>query len=264
VTRRQLDYDAMAAQYDRRFVSPRPEAKAEALRRLAASSAATHVLEVGCGTGYWLGGLEARGRTLYGLDSSAGMLLQAQRKGPGLNLVSGDARHLPFASSAFHLVFCVHAIHHFGEPRTFVWEAFRVLQPGGVLAVMGSNPRDPADRWYVYDFFEDTYETDLERFPPWEVVREWMVAVGFRGVEAQEVERIRDPKWGRQVFDDPYLRKDACSQLALLDEEAYAAGLRRMEAALMAAEARGETIVFPSEFTITMLTGTKPGRPPAG
>jgi ubiquinone/menaquinone biosynthesis C-methylase UbiE len=264
VTRRQLDYDAMAAQYDRRFVSPRPGAKGEALRRLAAPMAEAHVLEVGCGTGHWLAGLDARGHTLYGLDPSAGMLRQAQQKGPNLNLVRGDARQLPFASTSFHLVFCVNAIHHFDQPRPFVSEAYRVLQPGGVLAVMGSDPRSRSDRWYVYDFFEGTCETDRARFPPWEAVRGWMVAAGFDRAEVREVERICDPKWGRQVFEDPYLRKDACSQLALLDEEVYAAGLVKMEAALLAAEARGETLVFPAEFVITMLTGTKPGKPPAG
>jgi hypothetical protein len=45
--------------------------------------------------------------------------------------------------------------------------------------------------------------------------------------------------------------------LVLLSDEAYAAGRQRIEAALQEAEARGETIVFPSEFSIEMMTGNK-------
>ncbi len=60
------------------------------------------------------------------------------------------------------------------------------------------------------------------------------------------------------MFDDPFLQKNACSQLALLTDEAYAAGLRRLERAVQQAEAKGETIIFPAEISLAMLTGYKP------
>jgi hypothetical protein len=82
-----------------------------------------------------------------------------------------------------------------------------------------------------------------------------MVAAGADRVRCRVVERIQDIKVGRAVLDDPFLAKDAASQLVLLSDEAYADGIRRIEAALARAEAHGETLLFPSEITLGMLVG---------
>jgi hypothetical protein len=86
-----------------------------------------------------------------------------------------------------------------------------------------------------------------------------MAASGFQQVEWRFVEQIVDYKVGRSVFDDPYLQKEAVSQLALLSDRAYAAGLARIEAALTAAEAAGETLTFPTDLLLAMLAGWVPG-----
>jgi ubiquinone/menaquinone biosynthesis C-methylase UbiE len=260
VATRRVDYDQLAAVYDQRFSGAGVSGRTAVLRSLVAERGGDRVLEVGTGTGHWLRGLEPCGCTLYGLDLSAGMLRQAQAKGPGPELVRGDAHRLPFASQSVDLAFCVNALHHFVEPRAFVGQAFRVLEPGGSVAILGSDPRDPADRWYVYEFFEGTLEADLQRFPAWEAVEGWMVAAGLSHVESQVVEHISDPKPGRTVWGDPFLRKDACSQLALLSDRAYAPGLQRMEAALSQGEARGQSVVFATELTIRMAHGQQPER----
>jgi hypothetical protein len=89
-------------------------------------------------------------------------------------------------------------------------------------------------------------------------VLDWMVASGLEGIELQPAERILDHKRGRAVLADPFLQKDSCSQLALLTDEAYAAGLKRIEAALAAAEAAGETLTFPTDLLLDMLVGQVP------
>ncbi|MEJ2736545.1 MAG: class I SAM-dependent methyltransferase [Anaerolineae bacterium] len=231
---------------------------AAALRELAEGVGGGRILEVGCGTGHWLATLGPASSQLYGLDLSTGMLAQAGGQQAGLELVRGRAGQLPFSEGCFDLVYCVNAIHHFQQQRTFVFEARRLLRRGGVLAVVGTDPRAHRDRWYVYDYFDGTYETDLARFPSWGQVLDWKVGAGFEGVEWRWVERILDPKRGRAVFDDPFLRKDSCSQLALLTDEAYAAGLDRIEAALSSAEATGETILFATDLLLAMIVGRVP------
>jgi hypothetical protein len=77
-------------------------------------------------------------------------------------------------------------------------------------------------------------------------------------VGQRAVARILDHQRGRQVLDSPFLEKNACSQLALLTEEAYRTGLRRIEAAIADAEAKGEEIIFPVDLPLTMLTGRNP------
>ncbi len=255
--KQRVDYDRVAPTYQRRFEKDRPRPTASALRALTRETGAGRVLEVGCGTGYWLVGLRSAADQLYGLDYSAGMLVQANVGCEKLLLVQGRAGQLPFAGASFDLVYCVNAIHHFDHPRAFVFEAERLLRPGGSLAIVGMDPRAHRHKWYIYDYFDGTYDVDLGRFPPWRTVMDWMMSAGYREVELRPVERIEDHKQGQEVLEDPFLRKDATSQLSLQSDEAYATGLARIRAALAAAEAAAKNLLFPVDISLQMLVGWK-------
>jgi len=256
MSERYVDYDRIAPGYDQRFVhGSGHRGIAAALQALARDQGVGRILEMGCGTGHWLSGLLSSAETLVGLDLSAGMLAQAQAREEGFSLVRGRACETPFVGGCAVLIYCVNAIHHFQRQRDFVLEARRLLRPGGTLVVAGMDPRAHRHRWYIYDYFMGTYETDLERFPSWGTVADWLIEAGFEQVEWRLVERINDPKVGREIFSDPFLQKSACSQLALLSDEAYAAGLRRMVTALTEAEARGTTITFATDLWQAILLG---------
>jgi len=98
----------------------------------------------------------------------------------------------------------------------------------------------------------------LGRFPSGGTVLDWMVAAGFARVEWCLAEHIVHQHVGRAVLADPILQKHGTSQLALLTDEAYAAGLGRIETALAEAEAAGKTLVFPVDISLTMVTGRVP------
>ena len=66
----------------------------------------------------------------------------------------------------------------------------------------------------------------IGRFPSGGTVLDWMVAAGFARVEWCLAEHIVHQHVGRAVLADPILQKHGTSQLALLTDEAYAAGLR--------------------------------------
>jgi len=261
MNRTRVDYDLLAATYDRRFSGESPGGSAEALLGLASAAGALRILEVGCGTAHWLvqlcGELGAQVR-LYGLDLSRGMLAQARRRALPIRLLRGRAEQVPLASQAFDLVYCVNAIHHFERPRTFIQEARRLLQPGGHIAIIGLDPRNRRDKWYLYDYFTGTYETDLARFPSRETVLDWLEQAGFQQAAWRLVEHIHDPKLGEAVLDDPFLRKESCSQLALLEDEAYERGIQRIREALAAAKARGETLLFPTDIHLFLMAARLP------
>lgn len=58
--------------------------------------------------------------------------------------------------------------------------------------------------------------------------------------------------------DDPFLRGNSCSQLALLSDHAYQDGIGKIANAVRVAESRGERLIFSTELFIYMLVGIKP------
>jgi ubiquinone/menaquinone biosynthesis C-methylase UbiE len=255
MTDARVNYDQIAPTYNQRYTVSQFEGIGAALRSLTQDGGAERVLEVGCGTGRWLAELHPVAQQVYGMDLSLGMLQQAQQRPESLSLICGHASHLPFPNAVFDLIFCVNAFHHFPQPRAFVSEARRLLRPGGALAIMGMDPHAGRDRWYLYDYFAGTRETDLRRFSSSGTILDWMVAAGFARVEWRVVEHLVGQHVGRAVRDDPILQKHGTSQLALLTDEAYTAGIGRIDAALSEAAATGKTLTFPVDISLTMVTG---------
>ncbi|MCB0046532.1 MAG: methyltransferase domain-containing protein [Caldilineaceae bacterium] len=68
------------------------------------------------------------------LDVAAG--LAAEKGIDNVAFEIADAQNLPFADERFNLVTCRIAPHHFADVSRFVREAWRVLKPGGLFAVV--------------------------------------------------------------------------------------------------------------------------------
>ena len=255
--RRRVNYDEVSAVYDQRYKGGGPAGIAESLRELASRVAARRVLEVGCGTAHWLALLQDCD-IRCGLDYSAGMLGKARQRDRSLPLVRGTATRLPFRPGTFDLVFCVNALHHFDDPPAFVFQARRVARAGGVLAIIGMDPQAEQDRWYLYDYFPGTYETDRARYPSGDAILGWMDEAGFVRCHRRLAVRIDRDAVGREVLNDRILQKNGTSQLSLLTEEEFAAGMARIEEALRLAERRGECISFPTHISLPIVVGFVP------
>lgn len=254
----QVNYDEIAPTYNRRFDANDDAGVADALLNLARGQTVESILEVACGTGRWLEEFYLRYPDVYrlfGLDLSTGMLEHARQRRGGLNLARGRAEYVPFPPNSFDIVYCVNALHHFTEQAEFVRRAKRLLRSNGALAVLGMDPRPSINDWYVYRYFEGAFETDRARFPSWGQVLDWMKETGFTKVEWKPVAVIHAQKRGREVLDDPFLGKNACSQLALLSEQAYAAGLNNIRKAIKEAENQGDEIIFQINVRMEMVYG---------
>lgn len=252
-----LNYDQIAAQYNQRYPASQNWSRGQALLDLARQVKARTILEVGSGTGFWLNLLNQTGAKLSGLDYSMGMIQQAREQPAPLFLTRGLGAQLPYRSSTFDLIYCVDAIHHFGNQHAFVSEASRLLKPGGALAIIGHDPHEGESSWYIYDYFDTVYDTDLRRYPAGALVLQWMKQDGFEDISSQTVEHIRNIHVGDAVLKDPFLKHNATSQLALLDYEAYQAGMEHIHQALAGAKEKNERIVFRSEINVKMWLGFK-------
>lgn len=121
-----LSYDSTFAHASRPFVP--------ALLDAAGVEAGMRVLDVCAGTGVVTGAVAARGAQATGLDFSAGMLMVARQRHPGLTFDQGDAEAMPYGDGTFDAVVSNFGIHHVPRPIMALREAFRVLRPGGRLA----------------------------------------------------------------------------------------------------------------------------------
>lgn len=64
---------------------------------------------------------------------------------------AADAQALPFATASFANIVMVDVLHHIEQPRRFLAEAERVLQPGGRIILM--EPAITPISWVFYRFF---------------------------------------------------------------------------------------------------------------
>ena len=131
-----LDYDPIAPECDARYQSGGPEGVAEALDQLTRPGEGWRIVEIGCGTGHWLSGLD-KGSWSCGLDISIGMLQRAQTKLGAASLVQADAHRIPLESQSVDLLYCVNALHHFEGPGAVIREAARVLRVSGLSQSSG-------------------------------------------------------------------------------------------------------------------------------
>ncbi|MDX1687366.1 MAG: class I SAM-dependent methyltransferase [Candidatus Promineifilaceae bacterium] len=251
-----VNYDEIAATYDRRYAVDPLDGVAVALERLAADLGAQRILEIGCGTGRWLDSLASRPGSVFGIDASMGMLRRARERDKGLQLVCGRAERLPLAEGRFDLLFVVNALHHFDERERFVRRAWELLRPGGALAIVGFDPHSHRD-WYIYQYFDGTYALDVARMPALATLRGWLGEAGFGDVEQREVARVDLQRRGREILDDPFLQKEGTSELALLSDEAYRAGLSRIRSAIAAAEQDGKQATFTARIDFVMTAGRR-------
>lgn len=111
------------------------DVRLRALRDALGPLAGRRVLDLGCGKGRFGRRLTDSGAEVIGLDLSAAMLAQAQ----GLGRVRASARRLPLANGAFDAVIAVEVFEHLPALGEVLAEAFRVVRPGGVLAVIDKN-----------------------------------------------------------------------------------------------------------------------------
>jgi ubiquinone/menaquinone biosynthesis C-methylase UbiE len=231
---RVADYDSIAGRYDRRYQIHEYAGVRATLMDFVGES--TEVVEVGCGTGHWLQELarSAGGsgeRTIAGVEPSAEMIARARTAAPDALLVRARAEALPWRDASFDRVYCVNALHHFSDRARFFAEARRILKPGGALLTIGKDPHTERDSWWVYDYFPETLALDRDRFARVRMLRGELTLAGFSWSESFEADRIEAVQPATEAFASGIVDRAYTSQLTVLSDEEFDAGVARMKSA---------------------------------
>ena len=249
-----LNYDEIAQLYDDplrdhavdghllTFLADRPERWGSA-----------RFLDVGCGTGKQVAANyrqwpEAR---LVGVDRYRGMLRIAQKRRSAATWIQADGAILPFGANTFQYATSQFSYQHIGRTSDLLRELFRVLTPGGRFVMTNIDPWSMPG-WLVYQYFPEACELDRRDFLPTEHFVALMRDVGFHAVRLELVDASVD-----QDLRD-FLRyaseRHRASQLMAIPDEAYLAGLRRVEEAIAA---RSENAPVRSQFVVVTICGDK-------
>ncbi|MCP1714624.1 ubiquinone/menaquinone biosynthesis C-methylase UbiE [Methanocalculus alkaliphilus] len=133
----QAHYDEVAEVYDQRYDLRQGRLYHHHLSQtvLDRVSADGPLLDLGCGTGLFIEHYQKNGGRAVGLDISPGMVRMGRLRCPESDFIVGTADILPFEDESFESIASLLAFTYLREPDLMLDEAYRILKPGGKIAV---------------------------------------------------------------------------------------------------------------------------------
>jgi ubiquinone/menaquinone biosynthesis C-methylase UbiE len=133
----QQHYDEVADIYDERYDGSRGKyyhghISDHVMRELPKGG---FLLDVGCGTGLFVQRYIREGGRAVGLDISPGMVRHGRQRCPDCGFCVGTADVLPFKDNTFDALASLLAFSYVPDPEGMLRECYRVLKPGGRIAV---------------------------------------------------------------------------------------------------------------------------------
>ncbi|GAA0451765.1 methyltransferase type 11 [Actinoplanes capillaceus] len=183
--------------------------------------AGMRLLDLGCGTGSWARAFRAwwPDVEVVAIDPSPAMRERAVFE----PVVAGTADDIPFADASVDGVWLSTVIHHLPDLGAAAREIRRVLKPGAPVlirsAFAGRHGGISLFRW-----FPEAVAV-LDRYPSIPAVEAAFAAVGFTTVGCEPVPQMTASSLTEAAAG---LRREAHTPLQLISDEAYTAGVARL------------------------------------
>ncbi len=177
-------FDELAGRFGRQYVPGRSwKGIAEALLKLMPPMV---IADLGAGEGTISQLMAQRAKKVIAVDSSEKMVefgseLARKHNIGNLEYRLGDLEEVPIRAGAVDLAFLSQALHHASHPERAIAEAWRILKPGGRIAILDLNRHhfDEARELYA-DLWLGFTELEIERY---------LKEAGFKNVETAVVYR---------------------------------------------------------------------------
>ena len=118
----------------------------EILEAFQEKSGAMKILDVGCGSGFFM---LMTGGGVTGLDNAENVEV-CKKRGLQAYSVNLEKDRFPFESNVFDAAVCLEVLEHLTDPKNVFDEIHRLLSSGGYLIVSTPNSRIPT--WRIRDF----------------------------------------------------------------------------------------------------------------
>jgi len=155
------------------FYQPMAEALANIINTYQPETTPMHILDVGCGEGYYCRQIEAfsdhpENLDLHGIDIAKNAIFAAAKKQENARFIVASSKSMPYADQYFDLLLRVYA-------PSNDQEIIRLLKPDGLLLIVTPGPRH---LWQLKEFiYQKVKEHDVDvHLPP-----------GFTQIESQRI-----------------------------------------------------------------------------
>jgi ubiquinone/menaquinone biosynthesis C-methylase UbiE len=118
-----------------------PDGTLDAALRELAPWAGRDVLDLGCGSGYWLPGYAATARSVLGVEPDPTLLDRARARDRRVRVEAGSAEHIPLPDASVDVVHARFAYFYPPGVDAGLAEVLRVLRPGGAFVMIDNDQR---------------------------------------------------------------------------------------------------------------------------
>ncbi|MGH2755557.1 MAG: class I SAM-dependent methyltransferase [Actinomycetota bacterium] len=154
------------------------------------------IVEVGAGTGNFLALFKDVAARRVAIDITHGMLAEARRRDPSLELIQADGSALPLRSGSIDLVTSAQAFHHIHEPLPVLKEMRRVAGPDGRVLIVDQIATERYEEMAFMTEVESLRDPSHAASRPASVMRMLVLSAGLEIVDERlHEDQSRFSKW---------------------------------------------------------------------